>query len=148
MALITRKQLDTVQLRTQIVDVPEWATPDMKPGDVPQVMIRELMGNERDAYEASLITMRGSGKNTTQELHLQNARAKIAVMGLINADGTQMYKNNPVDIAALGKLPAKGLERVVDAIMLLSGITEDTQEGIEEAAANFPNGEINGFGTN
>lgn len=148
MALITRAQLDKVELRTQIVDVPEWATPDMKPGDVPQVMVRELMGNERDAYEASLITMRGSGKNTTQELHLQNARSKIAVMGLINADGTPMYKNNPADIAALGKLPAKGLERVVDAIMALSGINEDTQEGIEQAAANFPNGETNGFGTN
>jgi len=148
MALISRKQLDTVQLRTQIVDVPEWATPDMPPGEVPQVMVRELMGNERDAYEASLLTMRGSGKNMQQELHLQNARAKIAVMGLINEDGTPMYKNNAAEIAALGKLPAKGLERVVDAIMALSGINDDTEEGLEEAAANFPNGETNGFGTN
>jgi len=148
MALISRKQLDTVQLRTQIVDVPEWATPDMPAGEVPQVMVRELMGNERDAYEASLLTMRGSGKNMQQELHLQNARAKIAVMGLINEDGTPMYKNNAAEIAALGKLPAKGLERVVDAIMALSGINDDTEEGLEEAAANFPNGETNGFGTN
>lgn len=148
MALITRKQLDNVQLRTQIVDVPEWATPDMPPGEVPQVMVRELTGAERDAYEASLITMRGTGKNTTQELHLQNARAKVAVMGLINEDGTPMYRNSPADIAALGKLPAKGLEKVVDAIMALSGINDDSEEGLEQAAANFPNGETNGFGSN
>lgn len=148
MALITRSQLDTVQLRTQMVDVPEWRTPEMLPDEIPQVMVRELMGNERDDYEASLLTMRGQGKKMQQELHLKNARAKLAVMGMINPDGTPMYRNTPADIAAIGKLPAKGLERVVDVIMALSGINDDTEEALEEAAANFPNGEINGFGTN
>lgn len=148
MALITRKQLDEVKLRTQIVDVPEWRTPDMSPDEVPQVMVRELMGNERDDYEASLLTMRGKGKNLTQELTLKNARAKLAVMAMIDEDGTPLYKNAPADIAAIGKLPAKGLERVVDAIMELSGINADEENQLEEAAANFPNGETNGFGTN
>lgn len=148
MALITRTQLESVQLRTRIVDVPEWATPDMPAGEVPQVMVRELMGSERDDYEASLLRMTGSGKKMQQELTLKNARAKVAVMGMINPDGTPMYKNNPADIAALGKLPAKGLEKVVDAIMALSGINDDTEDGLQAAAANFPNGETNGFGIN
>lgn len=148
MAVITRSQLDEVKLRTQLIDVPEWRTIDMPIDEMPQVLVRELMGNERDDYEASLLTMRGKGKQMTQELHLKNARAKLAVMGMINADGTPMYKNTPQDIAAIGRLPAKGLERVVDAIMELSGINEDEEKQLEEAAANFTNGETNGFGTN
>lgn len=146
MALITRTQLDDVRLRTETVDVPEWRTAGMPAEEMPQVMVRELMGNERDEYEASLLTMRGTGKKMQQELHLRNARAKLAVMGLINPDGTSMFKNTPADIAFVGKLPAKGLERVVDAIMRLSGINEDDEDKLTEAVANFPNGEINGSG--
>lgn len=147
MALITRQQLDSVKLRTQLVDVPEWRTPTMGIDEMPQVLVRELMGNERDDYEASLLTMRGAGKKMQQELHLKNARAKLAQKGMINEDGTPLYRNTPGDISAIGSLPAKGLERVCDAIMELSGINADDEEELTGAAANFPNGETNGFGT-
>lgn len=147
MAFLNRAQLDRIELRTQIIDVPEWRTPEMPPDETPQVLIRELMGSERDEYEASLLTMRGTGKKMQQEYTLKNARAKLAVKAMIDATGAQLYSNTAADIAAIGKLPARGLERIVDAIIALSGLREDDAE-LEERAANFPNGETAAFGTN
>jgi len=146
MGLMSRKQVDDVQLRTKIVDVPEWRTNGMIPDEMPQVLVRGLMGNERDAYEQTLMQFSGTGKKTTQTYNLQGARARLAAMGLLNPDGTQMYDwRNKVDLNELGKKPADGLEKVIDAIRELSGIvTDDDQakEQLEETAANFQNGQM------
>lgn len=152
MALMTRKQVDEVQLRTKIVDVPQWRTSDMLPDEMPQVLVRGLMGNERDEYEQTLMRFSGSGKKTTQSYDLKGARARLAAMGLLNPDGTNMYNwRNNADLAELGKKPADGLEKVIDAIRELSGIVTDdeqAQEQLEETAANFTNGVMSVSGTN
>src|ERR1051325_3767009 len=141
MALMSRKQVDSVQLRTTIVDVPEWRTSDMLPEEMPQVLVRGLMGDERDTYEQALLRFSGTGKKTTQTYTLDGARARLAAMGLLNPDGSQMYNwRNKQDLIELGKKPADGLEKVIDAIRELSGITTDeehAEEQLEDNAANF-----------
>src|ERR1051325_781183 len=151
MPLMTRRQVSEVKLRTRIVDVPTWRTPDIASDEMPQVLVRGLMGDERDIYEQSLMRVSGMGKKTTQQFTLKGARARLAAMGLLNPDGSQMYDvNNHSDLKELGSKPADGLEAVIDAIMELSAIAkeEDAAEAqIEENAANFPSMVVNGSGT-
>jgi len=148
---MTRRQVSEVKLRTRIVDVPTWRTPDIASDEMPQVLVRGLMGDERDIYEQSLMRVSGMGKKTTQQFTLKGARARLAAMGLLNPDGSQMYDvNNHSDLKELGSKPADGLEAVIDAIMELSAIAKDedaAEAQIEENAANFPSMVVNGSGT-
>lgn len=45
MALLSRTQLDDIKLKVETFDVPEWGG---------SVLIREMTGTERDAYEESI----------------------------------------------------------------------------------------------
>jgi hypothetical protein len=143
MAVVTRKQLDEVQLKTELVDVPEWRTPDMAPDDVPQVWTRELMADERNLYESAMFKLEGAGKKATPSMNIRGATVRLAQMGMINADGSQLYSASRVDTEAIGKLPAAGLERVCSVIMRLSGITDEDEKELEKLAANFQKAEIN-----
>jgi len=147
MAVVTRKQLDEVKLKKELVDVPEWRTPDMAPDDVPQVWVRELMADERNLYESAMFKMEGAGKKATPHMNIRGATVRLAQMGMINPDGSQLYSASRADTEAIGKLPAAGLERVCSVIMRLSGITDEDEKELERLAANFQKKEINVSGT-
>lgn len=133
MPLITRQQLDGLQLKRKLLDVPDWATPEQaERGEVPQVLIRELTGAERDNYENGMMTIRNKGKQVERTLNLANARARFVALIMINEDGTRMYTDKEVYL--VGKLPAAGLDYVWTQGNKLSGITEDEQEQLEEIA--------------
>lgn len=88
-----------------------------------KVRIRALTGRERDAYEQSMIV----GKGPNQTTNTRNARAKLAALTLVDAQGRRLYDDR--DAAKLGNLPAIVLERIFDRARKLSGITtEDLDE--------------------
>lgn len=123
----TREDLDRVELRTEYVDVPEWEL---------RVRIKELMGSDRDAYEASIVGSRISGrKNAPRELNLLNARARLVCRAMIDDSGKRLYADNEAHL--LGKKPAAGLERIYDAVRRLSGISDEDEKELEEATENF-----------
>lgn len=123
----TRDDLDRVELRTEYVDVPEWEL---------RVRIKELMGSDRDAYEASIVGTRVSGKkNAPRELNLQNARARLVCRAMIDDTGKRLYADNEAHL--LGRKPAKGLERIYDAVRALSGISDEDEKELEETTENF-----------
>lgn len=140
MALLTRANLDDLKLQTKVVLVPEWG------GDV---CIRELTGTERDSYEASIFTPGGvasvNAKQKTQRIDLSNARARLVALCLIDDNGQRLYKDN--EIYALGKLNARGLDRVYDECRKLSGITDDDQAEIEAALKNSESAANGDFGS-
>lgn len=78
MILLTKEQILTARSkrRTQIVPVPEWF-------DNGAVIVMELSGKERDAFEADMIQMSTNGK---QSVNLRNVRAKLAGRSIVNPD--------------------------------------------------------------
>ena len=111
--------LECTDLRIEEVQVPEWGG---------SVFVRELTGNERDQYEASLLTLRG----TSASLHLQNARAKLVVMSAVDEEGKRLF--SMADVAALGKKSAAALDRLATVASKLSGLSE---ADMSQLTANF-----------
>jgi len=134
MAILTRLQLDDIKLRTKQLTVVEWG------GDI---IIRELTGTERDAYETSIFGTTAPVKGKDRQLNLANARARLVALCLIDENGARLYKDNEVYL--LGKLPASGLDKVYDECRILSGITDEDNQEIEQAIKNSqvdPNGDF------
>lgn len=88
-----------------------------------KVLIRYLSGQERDAYEASIVV--GKGQNMT--VNMRGARAKLAALCLANPDGSRMFEDG--DVKRLAGLPAIVLEQIFDRARKINGLTgEDTDE--------------------
>lgn len=98
---------------TRSVDVPELGG---------KVIVKELSGKELDAYQSSLVQMRGKEAvpNTT------NLRAKLVVRSLVDEDGKRLLTDQ--DTNALGDLPGRVLNRLYDVAAELSGISEEESE--------------------
>jgi hypothetical protein len=83
------------------------------------VRVKALNARERDAYEQSLM----QGKGANQSVNMRNARAKLAVMVLVDANGQRLYRDNQAN--DLGNAPAIVIERIFDRGRRLAGITNE-----------------------
>src|SRR6266540_2523606 len=82
------------------------------------VWVRGLTGKEREDYEASVMQRRG-GQLVP---NLTNARAKLIVISLVDADGKPMFYEH--EVLELGSIPARTLQRIWDKACELSGLSE------------------------
>lgn len=126
MTLLTRDQiLSADDLPDVYVEVPEWGG---------EVRIRTLTGAERDAYEARI-----SGANTKDgKRDMSNIRAALVALCAIDENGAQLFTKD--DVNRLGLKSAKALDRLMDASMKLSGISDDDVKKLadqEERAEDF-----------
>jgi len=160
MGLLTKIQILEARNRrkTEIVDVPEW----FEDG---QVIIIELSGKERDAFEADMIQLNTNGK---QNINLRNIRAKLVARCVVNPDDfdvKEVWKNghvdgytaalkqghtitrmfNDIDVNDLGDVSASALQRVFERCQKLSGITK---EDVNELAGDLKNDQSADFGSN
>lgn len=110
---------------TQYEDVPvsEWGG---------TVRVKSLMGNERDALEASLI--QGKGKNAN--VNLANLRAKLVARSCVDENGKRIFEDD--DIPALGRKSAAALNRVYEVAQRLSGITQDDVDELTKNSEAAP----------
>lgn len=107
--MLTRDEiLKKVDTQIKIVKVPEWG------GDV---RVRGMTGEERDAFESSIVTVKG-GKS---EVDTKNIRAKLIVQCIVDEKGERLFGLD--DIAALGKKSASALQRVFEVAGDLCGLT-------------------------
>lgn len=105
-------------LKTLEVSVPEWAG---------TVVVKAMTGQERDAFEASIVEMKGS----TQSYKFENIRAKLVAKTVIDPE-TKEPMFTVGDIEALGKKSAAALDRIFAVSQRLSKITEkDVEELIK-----------------
>ena len=111
--------LKAEDLKIQEVEIPDW-------GGI--VRVRELNGVDRDTYEASLMRILPDGKVTP---NLENRRAKLVALSVINEDGTPMFGLS--DVLELGTKSAANLELVAEVSERLSGLTE---EAVTDAVGN------------
>ena len=105
--------LEANDLARELVDVPEWGG---------AVYVQALSGIERDAWEESIIEIRGSGKNTTTKAVLTNMRAKLCARCIVDEHGERLFSD--VDVEALGKKSAGALDRVFAIAQKKSGLSE------------------------
>lgn len=122
--LLTRDQiLSADDLKQESVPVPEWG------GDV---LVRGLDGEERDAYEATIISQRG----TDVKMNLNNARAKLVQRSVVDGVGSRLFDES--DVKRLAKKSAAALQRVYDVAARLSGLSK---EDLDDLTKNSGNGQ-------
>lgn len=157
MGMLTKVQILDARNRrkTQIIDVPEW----FEDG---QVIIIELSGKERDAFEADMVQVNTNGQ---QKINLRNIRAKLvarcivdpndfvividqdgkAVEAVLKPNHTSTRMFNDIETSDLGDVSATALQRVFEAAQHLSGITK---EDVTELAGDLKNDQSGDFGSN
>lgn len=159
MGLISKQTILATKknLKFELVDVPEWGG---------EVIICELTGKQRDAFEASIVQM---GSNGSRQMNLQNLRARLAskciadpddfdIVEIIDSATNQVIKKpvlkndrairrmfNDIEANDLGDLSASTLQRIFNASQRLSGIT-DTD--VNELALQLKNDQSADFGIN
>lgn len=119
--MLTRDQIIArreIPLRTQTVSVPEWG------GDV---VVRELTGRERDAFEATFV----DDKGRRREDAMLNIRARLVAASCVDDKGQTLFY--PSDVELLADLSAAALDRVFTMARQLSGFTE---RDIDDLAKN------------
>lgn len=109
-------------IQIEAVAVPEWGG---------EVYVKGMDGIERDAFEASIVRMKGA----SGRVNMENIRAKLAVHTICDEEGNKLFTDK--DIAALGKKSAAALQRVFVVAQRLSGIGEnDVKEMVDELQEN------------
>lgn len=110
-AALTREGLlAATQLPRERIDIPELGG---------FVFVQGMSADDRDAFEASLVT--GRGKKRDVDTH--NVRAKLAVRCLVDEQGTRLFKDHEAPL--LGRIRVDVLQRVFDAAQRLSGIRDE-----------------------
>jgi hypothetical protein len=122
MSLLTRDQILQAQdIAREEISVPEWGG---------SVLVRGLTGQERDAYEATIMRLNG----TNAQMNLVNARAKLVARSIIDEEGNRLFGDD--DVALLAKKSAAALERVFNVAQRLSGLTSSDLDELAKASAN------------
>ncbi|MDT0270253.1 hypothetical protein RM844_28680 [Streptomyces sp. DSM 44915] len=119
MALLNRDQITAADdLAHEDVPVPEWGG---------TVRVRALTGQERDAWEASMLRLGPNG--SVQARSTKGVRVGLVARTVIGEDGERLFTDK--DMAALNEKSAAVIERLAAVARRLSGIGK---EAAEEAA--------------
>lgn len=98
------------------------------------VYVRGMTGKERDAWEASL--MRGRGAERRADT--RNARARLAVRCLVDAQGNRLFKDD--DAEKLGNIRVDYLQKVFEAAQRLSGVTDSDLDDLGKSSGSADGG--------
>jgi hypothetical protein len=126
MALLSKEAIFAQNDQThEDVEVPEWGG---------TVRLRSLTGEERDAYEASMVQQVGKKARA----NLRNMRAKLVAMAAIKETGEPLFDH--ADVMRLGQSNAAALDRLFEVAQRLSGLSDDDLKELEEGFGSAPNG--------
>ena len=102
--------LNVKDIAIELVEVPEWGG---------EVYVKGMTGLERDAFEGSIVEIRGKGRR----VNMANVRAKLAAQTLCDENGERLFTD--ADVKELGRKSASALQRVFEVAQRLSGIGEE-----------------------
>jgi len=116
--MLTKEQILAVKdITYETVPVPEWGG---------EVRIKVLSGEERDAFEDSIL--RG------QKTDMRNVRAKLCARVIVDGDGKRMFSDQEIN-----KLAAKSsvaLDRIFSAAQRLNRLrAEDVEEMVKNSGS-------------
>lgn len=111
----------------EYIDIPEWSL---------RLRIQSLTARERDRYEATLITQK-KGKT---EINMRDARARIAVLCVVDEDGNRVWSE--ADVEMLTTKSANAMNRIFLMAKKLSGIGDSEIEDLEKNSLRDLNGDL------
>ena len=114
MVLSKEQILQADDLKRQVVEVPEWGG---------AVLLRELRGRERDAFEEGSMDKQ---RNVT----MTNMRARLVALSAIDEEGERLFTAK--EAVELGDKSATALNRLFEVCCRLSGITSDDVDKLEK----------------
>lgn len=133
LVLLNRDQILAAQdVEYKVIDVPEWGG---------SVRVRSLSGSGRDQLEAHMTRAAGTSVEINTD-GFANFRAMFVAMSIVDAEGNRIFTDS--DVAALGEKSSKALQRVYNACMELSAVTEDD---VKELVGNSGAGQNAGSGS-
>lgn len=125
--LLTRKQiLEADDTQFEVIDVPKWGG---------KIRVRSLSGHDRARFEMAIkpvVAEKTSGPTPTW-------RELLVSCAVVDADGKLLFE--PADIALLGKRDAGTLDKVVEAVMRISGISAKDAKEYEKNSGTTPSGD-------
>jgi hypothetical protein len=113
MVLSKEQILQADDLKRETVATPEWNG---------EVLLRELRGRERDAFEEGSMD---SKRNVT----MTNMRARLVALSAINEEGERLFTAK--EAKELGDKSATALNRLFEVCCRLSGITSEDVDALE-----------------
>lgn len=116
MALNRSQILGASDLKTELVNVPEWG------GDV---IVSGMTGAARDAWEQSLVMRKPGGTS----INMENMRAHLVAATVVDEDGKRIFSD--ADVAALGAKSGAALDRVCKVAQRLNGLTDQDLEEVK-----------------
>ena len=114
MVLSKEQILQADDLRRESVDTPEWGG---------EVLLRELRGRERDAFEEGSL-------DSKRNVSMANMRARLVAMSAIDEEGERLFTAK--EATELGDKSATALNRLFEVCCRLSGITESDVDKLEK----------------
>jgi hypothetical protein len=115
MARLNRDQiLEADDLKTEEIEVPEWNG---------SVVVRELRGRERDAFEEGSL-------DKQRNLKMTNMRARLVALSVVDEDGKRMFTAKEAEL--LGDKSATALNKLFEVSCRLSGITDSDVDELEK----------------
>ena len=114
MVLSKEQILQADDLKRESVDTPEWDG---------EVLLRELRGRERDAFEEGSL-------DSKRNVSMANMRARLVAASAIDEQGERLFTNK--EAAQLGDKSATALNRLFEVCCRLSGITSDDVDKLEK----------------
>lgn len=124
--LLTRKQiLESSDVEYEVIDAPKWGG---------KVRIRSLSGHDRAKFEMAIKPVVSENGKTGGKT--PNWRELLVAMSIVDADGNLIFEEK--DVAVLGKKDAGTLDKVVEAVMKLSGISQRDAETYQGNSETIP----------
>jgi hypothetical protein len=126
--LLNRDQILAAEdLQHQDVPVPEWGG---------TVRIRGLTGDERDAYEITMMKNReAADKGDLTDAHI---RAALVAMSIVDEEGKRLF--SIADIKALGSKSAAALDRCYNVAQKLARLSAADIEELKGNSGAVPSG--------
>lgn len=114
------------------VACPEWAPKDAPEEDKGRYggYAHGLSGTDRDAFESSILSAKGSSKGGKKKDRLDNVRAKLVQRSFRNETGDLIFDARQVTM--VGMKSGKIVDRIFDVCQRLSGMTKEDVEDLEE----------------
>jgi len=126
MGYLTREEiLRADDIVREVVEVPEWDG---------SVLVQGLTGAERDAFESTVVELRGRKTH----INMENARAKLCALAMVDEDGQRVFRDS--DVKELGQKSGAALQRVFRVAQRLSGLSDDDIEELIKNSGGDQNG--------
>ena len=110
-------------LKLRTIEVPEWGG---------SIILREMSGRDREAFEEAVISMNGSDPQASKG----NLRAWLISLAMVDEEGNRMFADGK-DVAALGDTSSTALIDICEEIKEMNGIGD---QEVDELVKDFGDG--------